>query len=329
MQAISEWMRFLRWLILVEIAARKSPSRPDPEVTIIDPPVGRARTWVKLLRVHQWAKNGLVVVPLFTSHQFDIHSVFASLSAFVAFSLAASAVYVVNDLIDIEADRQHPTKKLRPLAAGTIPVRQALMLAAILVLIAIVVAVGVSPGFAGVLAIYLILTTAYTFVLKRKMIVDIVTLATLYTLRVIGGAEAISVTVSEWLLAFSMFIFTALALIKRYVELAGRVDAALPNLAHRDYRNSDLDVIAMLACAAAFNAVTVFALYISSDTVRVLYRHPKALWLVCPVLVYWLGRAVLIAHRRLMDDDPIIFALTDRNSLISLGVIGLIMISAI
>jgi 4-hydroxybenzoate polyprenyltransferase len=137
------------------------------------------------------------------------------------------------------------------------------------------------------------------------------------------------VPVSEWLLGFSMFIFTALALIKRYIELAARMDADLPDPANRNYRKSDLDIVAALAGAAGFNAITVFALYISSDTVRQLYRHPKALWLVCPILLYWLGRALLMAHRRLMDDDPILFALRDWNSLVAFGLIGVIMIAAI
>jgi 4-hydroxybenzoate polyprenyltransferase len=133
---------------------------------------------------------------------------------------------------------------------------------------------------------------------------------------------------SEWLLAFSMFIFTALALIKRYVELAARIDKHLSDPTNRNYRKSDLDIVATLAAAAGFNAVTVFALYISSDAVHPLYRHPQALWLICPVLMYWLGRALLMAHRRLMDDDPIVFALRDWNSYAALGLVGLILIGA-
>jgi 4-hydroxybenzoate polyprenyltransferase len=160
------------------------------------------------------------------------------------------------------------------------------------------------------------------------MMVDVLALAALYTIRVVGGAVAIPVRMSEWLLAFSMFIFTALALIKRYVELAARIDKALSDPTNRNYRKSDLDIVAALTAAAGFNAVTVFALYISSDAVRPLYRHAEALWLICPILMYWLGRALMMAHRRLMDDDPIVFALRDRNSYIALGLIGLILIGA-
>ena len=160
------------------------------------------------------------------------------------------------------------------------------------------------------------------------MMIDVVALAKLYTLRVIGGTVAIGAVPSEWILAFSMFIFTASALIKRYVELAGRVDAGLPDPTNRNYRKSDLHVLAALAAASGFNAVTVFALYISSDTVHGLYRHPQALWLICPILLYWVGRALIMAERRLMDDDPIVFALKDWNSLLSFALIGIIMIAA-
>jgi len=144
--------------------------------------------------------------------------------------------------------------------------------------------------------------------------VDVVVLAMLYTTRVIAGAVALPVVPSEWLLAFSMFVFTSLALVKRYVELAVRIDKELPDPGNRNYRLADLPIIGALAAASGLNAVTIFALYISSSTVRELYRHPEILWLICPVLLYWLARVAVLAHRRAIDDDPIIFALYDRNS---------------
>ena len=208
-------------------------------------------------------------------------------------------------------------------------VSKATIVAPVLVAIGLVGAFLIGPWFAIVLLGYILLTTAYTFGLKRKMIVDVVALASLYTMRVIGGAAAISVPVSEWLLGFSMFIFTSLALIKRYTELAGRIDADLPDPSNRNYRKSDLDIVAALAAAAGFNAVTVFALYISSETVHHLYRYPKALWLICPILMYWLARVLMMAHRRYMDDDPIVFALNDRNSILAFSLIGAILIGAI
>jgi 4-hydroxybenzoate polyprenyltransferase len=267
-----------------------------------------------------------VFVPLLTAQRFDVPSLAHALGAFFAFSFAASSVYILNDLVDIEADRKHPSKKRRPLAAGTVPILAALPVAAGLFLSSFILALVISPLFAAVLVGYLMLTTAYTFFLKRKMLV---VLASLYSVRVIGGAAAISAPVSKWLIAFSMFIFTSLVLIKRYIELIARVDADLPAPSNRNYKKTDVDIIAALAAAAGFNAVTVFAMYISSDTVRHLYRHPFLLWLICPILMYWLGRALLMAHRRLMDDDPIFFALKDWNSLLAFALIAIIMIAAI
>jgi 4-hydroxybenzoate polyprenyltransferase/phosphoserine phosphatase len=284
---------------------------------------------LKLMRIHQWAKNALVFVPVLTSHQFGIVSVVKSVGAFVAFCLASSAVYILNDLVDLYADRKHPTKKLRPLASGRISALVALPVAFLLMLTAAAVAIVVNPYFAMVVGIYVTLTTAYTFALKRKMLVDIIVLAGLYTLRVIAGGAAISVPISEWLLGFSMFIFMSLALIKRYVELASCVDLKLPDPSNRNYRKSDLDIVAGLAAASGFNAVTLFSLYVSSNAVKSLYPHPQLLWLVCPILMYWIARALMMAHRRMMDDDPIIFALKDRNSLLAaVAVVGIVLMAA-
>ena len=301
----------------------------DPAGLVLEPQTGGLRAWLKLLRVHQWAKNALVFVPAFASHRFNIAAIVDATLGAVAFSLAASTVYIVNDLVDLDADRRHRTKKLRPLAAGTVSIRHALIVTPMLLAGALGLGLLVSPAFVGVLLLYLALTTAYTFYLKRQMMVDIIVLASLYTLRVIAGAVAVSAVPSEWILAFSMFMFTALALVKRYVELAARLDAALPDPTNRNYRKSDLPVLGALSAASGFNAVTVFALYISSDTVHRLYRHPQALWLICPVLMYWVGRALMMADRRLMDDDPLLFALKDQISLTAFVLIGLIMIAAI
>jgi len=300
----------------------------DRDATVFENAIDRTRAWIKLLRVHQWAKNALVFVPLMTARRFDLLAFAEAIGAFFAFSLAASAMYILNDVIDLDADRKHPSKKHRPLAAGSVPIVTAMALIPALLVVAFIGALAIAPALAAVLLAYVMLTTAYTFLLKRKMLVDVLTLASLYTIRVVGGAVAISVPLSEWLLGFSIFIFTALALIKRYVELAARLDKDLSNPTNRNYRKSDLDIVAALAAGASFNAVTVFALYISSDVVRPLYRHPEALWLICLILMYWLARALLMAHRRLMPDDPIVFALRDWNSYVALGLIGLILIGA-
>lgn len=278
------------------------------------------RTWAKMLRVHQYAKNALIFVPLLTSHQLTFATVGSALMAFIAFSLCASGIYILNDLVDLQDDRRHRTKCRRPLACGAIPLMHGVVAIPILLLSALVTASALSLPFLGVLLGYLALTTAYSFALKRLMIVDVITLAGLYSIRVFGGAVAANVVISEWLLAFCMMIFMSLALIKRYVEIAARRDANLPDPTGRDYKNSDLDVVAALAAGAGLNAVTVFTLYISSDTVKRLYTHPKVLWLVAPLLMYWIARTLLLASRRQMDDDPVVFAIKDK---VSLGIVGL------
>ncbi len=298
-------------------------------VEVIDTPKVTWKQWLQLIRVHQYAKNALVLVPLFTAHKFDLESLFQSTLAAIAFSLCASSVYIFNDLVDLSADRQHPTKKNRPLAAGAIPILRGVVAMPLLWLASIGLAACVSWPFLGVLLLYFALTNAYTCWLKTKMLVDVVALSLLYSLRIVGGAAAIDVPVSEWLIAFSLFIFTSLALIKRYIELATRLDKGLPDPSNRNYRLDDMQIVAMLAAAAGFNAVTVFALYISSDTVHSFYRHPQLLWLVCPVLMYWISRVLLMAHRRLVHDDPIVFALKDRNSFIAGVLIACIMLAAI
>jgi 4-hydroxybenzoate polyprenyltransferase len=285
--------------------------------------------WLSLLRVHQFVKNILVFVPLVTAHKFELSAIVTATIAAMAFCLCASAVYVLNDLVDLNADRAHPAKRHRPLASGVIPVGQGVLAIPILLGSATALAVAVSWPFLGVLLTYFVLSTAYTLVLKRKMLVDVIVLATLYAVRVIGGAVAINVVVSEWLFAFSLFIFAALALIKRYVELAMRLDADLPDPSNRNYRSSDLSIVGTLAAAAGFNAVTIFALYISSDAVHQLYARPQILWLICPILMYWVGRMLLLAHRRLVVDDPIAFALRDWNSVVAAICMALVLIAAL
>jgi 4-hydroxybenzoate polyprenyltransferase len=280
----------------------------------VETPTAGLRVWLKALRVHQYAKNALIFVPLLTSHAYSLHSALSALLAFVAFSLCASSVYLLNDLIDLDADRQHPTKQRRPFACGAIPIAHGVIAIPVLLAVAYVCALLTSLLFTSVLTGYFALTVAYSFTLKRRLMVDIVVLAALYTTRVIAGAAAILVVPSEWLLAFSMFVFTCLALVKRYVELALRIDRELPDPSNRNYRLIDLPMVGALAAASGFNAVTILALYISSPAVGGLYRHPELLWLLCPILMYWLSRMVILAHRRVVDDDPIVFALSDRNS---------------
>lgn len=275
----------------------------------------RLRAWLKALRPHQWLKNLLVFVPLLTAHRFlDPMAVADALLAFAAFSLCASGVYVLNDLLDLEADRRHPRKRRRPFAAGQLPLLHGLIAGPLLTLGGVAMALACSPGFAAVLLGYYILTLGYSLRLKRVVMLDVVLLASLYTLRIIGGTVAIAAELSFWLLAFSMFIFLSLALLKRYTELHSVLASGKTRASGRGYDVEDLPLLQSLGAAAGYCAVLVMALYINSPDSVELYRHPRLLWFICPVLLYWVSRAWVIAHRGTMHDDPIVFAATDRAS---------------
>jgi 4-hydroxybenzoate polyprenyltransferase len=273
-----------------------------------------ARRILEALRPVQWSKNLLVFVPAITSLHLSAASLLSAFAVFLAFSLCASAGYVFNDLVDLSADRKHPDKHRRPFAAAEVPIRVGVALIALLLIPAFLIALAVSRELAGVLAGYLAVTTAYSLVLKRKLVIDVVTLAGLYTSRVVAGALAIGVPLSEWLLLFCVLIFTALALIKRSSEMALRLAQGLPGPANRNYEPNDLPALLGLTSAAAFSAVVVFALYLQSAAVHVIYSSPQYLNFALPVLVYWLARLVVLTHRGRVAADPIVFAVRDSAS---------------
>ena len=287
------------------------------------------RDWLRALRIHQYTKNLLIFVPLLAGHSLSPSQWLAAFVMFVAFCLAASSAYLLNDLLDLEADRQHPTKFARPLACGAISSKAALVAIPILLLLAAAISIMISPLCLLVVGGYLLLTLSYSLYLKRRMLVDVVALAMLYTVRLIAGSVASGIAPSEWLLAFSLFVFTCLALIKRYTELALRLDRNLPDTSHRNYRKDDLVILATLAAATGTNAVTVFAFYVTSPAVSELYSNPPVLWLICPLLVYLLGRALMVSHRREMHDDPVVWALRDRICRLGLVVGALIIFAAL
>ena len=294
----------------------------------LPPEKGGFLTWIKAFRIYQWLKNLLVLVPLLTAHRFlEAGAVADALLAFFAFSLCASGVYVLNDLLDLAPDRQHPRKRNRPFASGNLPLVQGLIMAPLLTLSGFGLALLCNLEFALVLVCYYILTLGYSLKLKRVVMIDVVMLAGLYTVRIIGGVVAIRGELSFWLLAFSMFTFLSLALLKRYTELESALSSGKQQAIGRGYSVVDLPLIQSLGAAAGYMAVMVFALYINSPESLALYSHPKLLWLLCPVLLYWMSRAWLIAHRGEMHDDPIVFAATDRTSLV-VGVAGLAIVLA-
>ena len=268
---------------------------------------------MRLLRPHQWVKNVLVFVPLVLAHAVtDLHRLGAVLVAFVTFCFCASAVYVLNDLFDLEADRQHPTKRRRPLAAGALPIPVGLGLSLALVLASFGLSLAVLPPvFAGMLALYLVLTTAYSLYFKRVPLTDIFFLAGLYAHRIFAGSLAADVPTSHWLIAFSIFFFVSLALAKRYAELARAALERQEGLAHRGYRVEDLGLIQTLGPVSGCLAVLTFCLYINAPNVLMRYQTPNLLWVIGLVLFYWIARVWLLAGRRVLNEDPIIFAVRD------------------
>ena len=290
----------------------------DLEVVAPAPPTNRALALLRLLRPHQWVKNLLLFAPLFLAHAIDIVSLATAALAFAAFSLCASAVYVINDRADVEADRANPAKARRPFAAGILSTRIALPLAALLLVGAFALAGLINIAFVAALAAYLVATTLYTFVLKRQMVADVLTLAGLYTLRLVAGGLATSTPVSEWLMAFSIFLFTSLAYVKRYSELARLAEEGhLGSAQRRGYVVGDLGLIESLGPASGYLAVVVMALYINSPSMQAIYPQAWLLWLICPCLLYWISRVWFLARRRELCEDPVVFAIKDPLSLLT------------
>lgn len=287
------------------------------------------KIWLKALRVHQWVKNGLIFVPMLAAHQFtDINSIILCLGAFLSFSLCASSVYLLNDLLDLNDDRRHKTKRERPFAAGNLDLLNGLILAPVLLVVAFGLSVFISLDFVIVLLCYYILTFAYSFFLKRIVLIDVITLAGLYTVRIIAGAAAISVLLSFWLLAFSVFVFLSLALVKRYTELRALQDKSVKKTLGRGYHADDIELLSSLGGSSGYISVLVLALYINSSDVRVLYNEPMIMWPICLVMLFWISRVWIVAHRGQMNDDPIVFALKDKVSILCGGIIAAFMVFA-
>jgi 4-hydroxybenzoate polyprenyltransferase len=287
----------------------------NPVELVIEPAPFTPRLWVRQLRVHQWAKNILLFVPLLTSFAFaDITRMAHSALAFAAFSLAASATYVFNDLWDLDSDRAHPRKQNRPLASGAIPIGVAVAVACALLVSAFAIAAQVNALFVGMLLAYLVLTTAYSWYLKTLAMVDVLMLAGLFTLRIFAGSMAVDVPTSRWLLAFSIFIFFSLALIKRCSELLTMEKQGRTTARGRDYRVGDLVVLWPTGVAAGLGSVVVFWLFINAPEVQQRYATPELLWLIGFGLIYWLSRLWMKTARGEMHDDPLVYALIDRVS---------------
>jgi 4-hydroxybenzoate polyprenyltransferase len=275
--------------------------------------------YVRAARPHQWLKNALLFVPLLTSHTWTAadHLV-AAVLAFVAYSLVASSVYVVNDMLDVEADRRHPHKHTRPIASGVVPFRHAGLLSALLLLCGLAIAATISQAFLMLLLLYLAISNAYSMLFKKIVLIDALCLASLYTLRVISGAVAIDVPLSFWMLAFSTFIFYSLALAKRSAELFATQETG-GTLPGRGYVIADREFVDRLGMNSGLLSVLVFAFFINSEDVAVQYTRPELLWVLCPLLLGWVSYIWLKTDRGQMHHDPVVFALTDRLSMLAVA----------
>jgi 4-hydroxybenzoate polyprenyltransferase len=279
-------------------------------------------SYLKALRPHQWLKNLLVFLPALAGHRVLEHGVlWHAFLAFIAFCCAASAGYVVNDLLDLPSDRRHPRKRKRPFASGTVPVAGGAAMGLILLYAAISIGLNLSKSFLALLLIYLIGTVSYSTWLKRKAIVDVLTLAGLYTVRILAGSAATNVVSSFWLLALSMFFFMDLACVKRYVELLGVEPSENSRVPGRGYGSVDRETLFTIGTNSGLMTVLVLALYINSSDITNLYPNPVLLWGLCPVLLYWTSRIWILARRGLLHDDPLVFAVRDRISVMAFAVL--------
>jgi 4-hydroxybenzoate polyprenyltransferase len=310
-----------RWIAAIlhhlQLGGEQPATPEEPEICAPVKPRTGVLAYLKALRLHQWSKNVLVFVPLIMSHQMmEAGPLLNALIAFVCFGMVASAIYLMNDIMDLHQDRRHPTKRFRPFASGAIPVWHGLVLFPLLVGGAAVLASQLPPAFSLVMIAYFSLNLSYTFYLKRKLLVDVLALSGAYTLRLLAGNAAGPIELSNWLLAFSMFLFLSLALVKRYVELdTVEIEAGdSKRVMGRGYRRDDLDMLSQLGVASGFAAVIVLALFVEGAGKSGLYTHREMIWLVCPIVLYVIGRIWVLAKRRELPDDPIMFIIKDWRS---------------
>jgi 4-hydroxybenzoate polyprenyltransferase len=322
-----------RSAIVVNCPRRVASRVACPPERVLDRQRSFALRLVSAIRVRQWVKNLLIFMPMLLAWRFDEpRLVLQAVLAFVSFSFGASAIYVLNDLLDLAPDRTHPTKCRRPFASGDLPLWVGVLAAPSLAVVSLAIGAFLPPHYLPVLLVYFALTSAYSMALKRVVLIDVLLLAALYSLRITAGSAATGVPVSEWLLAFSLFIFLSLGGVKRYVELhrnqreaKGDVERLVPG---RGYLPSDLAIILQMGLSSGYMAVLVLALYVSSESVTVLYHRPALLWFVCPLLLYWISRVWMLAHRGRLREDPVMFAVRDRVTWLVAGLASIIALAA-
>ncbi|RMG41897.1 MAG: UbiA family prenyltransferase [Candidatus Dadabacteria bacterium] len=291
--------------------------------------INRLRVLLRTLRVHQWSKNVLLFVPLMLAHRLkEVDLVLQAFYGFFAFSLCASAGYIINDILDLDADRQHRSKKFRPIASGEMPLKVAFLLVPLLLIFAGMLSWLLPDKFLLLVVLYFLATVSYSVWLKKIVLVDVIVLALLYTIRIIAGGAATTVPVSHWLVVFSMFLFLSLACVKRYAELKMLDGSDSDKITGRGYDSADINLIGRFGVSAGYISVLVIAMYVHGGDVQNLYTLPEVLWLICPLLLYWVSRIWLIAEHGKLNDDPVVYALLDRVSYLVAGLMFLVMFLA-
>jgi 4-hydroxybenzoate polyprenyltransferase len=285
---------------------------------------------IAVLRPHQWLKNLLVLVPAVAAHRIDGTTGRSVLLAVVSLSLCASGGYVINDLLDLEADRRHPRKRFRPLASGQLSVKRAIVLVILTWTIGVVIGVvALPPAFAWTLAVYIAGTVGYSIWLKQEPSLDVVALAGLYVLRIIAGGTATAIPVSTWLLAFTLFLCLSLAMMKRFIEVQAQPTAVGLPVPRRGYRVDDTQWLHSAGLGAAYLSVVILAIYVNNPSVSLLYAHSDRLLLICPLLLYWSTRTWLRAHRRRVHDDPVLLVALDPVTYVLLTICVVIVATAV
>lgn len=327
---IAVWKEARNAIVVGGSRIARAATRVNPNIRVFDHSDFSIKKVFKAMRVYQWVKNILIFVPLLTSHQFvEPAAIVPAFIAFVSFSLCASSVYLLNDMLDLDADRRHERKRKRPFAAGDLALSSGIVLIAILMIASLGLALLLPLKFMLVLACYYALTLAYSFVLKKMMLIDVFALASLYTSRVMAGGVAASIPLSSWLIMFSITIFLSLAFVKRYTELDEKQRAGATTAAGRGYYTDDLSILRSFGTSSGYLAVIILAIYLNSPDSVMLYSHRSALWGVFAVLLFWVSWMWMSAFQGKMHDDPIVFALKDRTSLLAIAAIVIFMLIAI
>jgi 4-hydroxybenzoate polyprenyltransferase len=269
------------------------------------------RTWINALRGHHWAKNLLLFLPLALSHNLSVGPVVNTIVGFVLYGFCASGLYILNDLLDLHSDREHPWKKARPFAAGDISIPGGLLASLALLSSALGLGFLLDTQFGLVLLGYTALTMLYSLYLKKIALLDVFVLSSFYSFRILAGAVISGTPLSQWFLAFAMFFFLSLAMAKRYSELIHASDLVKTGNSGRGYHTGDRELLFTLGVGSSFSAVVIFSLYVHSPEVRLLYSSPESLFLLCPIVLYWLSRTWLLAHRGELKEDPVTLAIRD------------------